>query len=392
MVKILRIITRLNVGGPAIHTVLLSSSLNREGYRDILVCGSPDNTEGDMKYFADSHGVSPIFVKELQREMSLVNDIKAFFKIAGIIRREKPDIIHTHTAKAGAIGRCAAIFCGVKVKVHTFHGHIFDGYFSPVKARVFLWIERMLAVFTDKLIMVSDRVKYEIVTKLKVTGKSKAALIPLGLELDDFLSVQDPVNGFKKRFNLKESSIAVGIVGRLVPIKNHRLFIDSAKDIIDNNPGSDVKFFIVGDGQERGFLEKYVRGLSLEDRIIFTGWMRDLAYVYAGLDIVALTSLNEGTPVSLIEAMASSRPVISTDVGGVGDLIIDGQTGILVKSGKASDFSAALVRLIKDVSLRSMLGRNARAYVKDRYAKDRLINDIKKLYTECLNKKNKEKD
>lgn len=374
------------MGGPAIHTVLLSEALNKDGYKDILVCGRVSESEGDMAYFAKDKNVVPVVIPELGRDISLVNDIKAFYKLYKLIRAERPDIVHTHAAKAGTLGRLAAIVCGVPVKVHTFHGHIFDGYFSPFKARIFLFIEKFLALFTDRVITVSDTVKYEITDKLKVTSADKCVVVPLGLELDKFFAFKKEDGKFRRELSLPDNAVLVGIVGRLVPIKNHTMFLDAAKMVLDLKSGPDIRFVIVGDGELRHHLEDYAAKIGIRDRVIFTGWRKDLPVVYSGLDIVALTSLNEGTPVSIIEAMAAMRPVVSTMVGGVKDIITDSANGYLVKSQDTRNFSEKLAGLITDNEQQKKFGSRGRESVERKYSKERLVRDIKLLYDECLKK------
>lgn len=387
MIRVVRIITRLNIGGPAIHTILLSSSLNKDGsYKDLLVCGKVSPSEGDMTGFARSMGVEPLVVPELGREISLRNDFKAFLKILSIIRRERPDIVHTHTAKAGVLGRLAAVLAGVPVRVHTFHGHVFDGYFSPMKARLFVGIEKFLALFTDKVITVSDRVKNDIIDRLKVAGAEKSSVIPLGLELKTFADCEKSAGRFRKSLGISADTMLVGMVGRLVPIKNHRMFLQIASAIVNHEPRINVKFLIIGDGETRADIERRAGALGLEKCLIFTGWIEDLSGAYADLDVVALTSLNEGTPVSIIEAMASSKAVIATAVGGVTDLITDGYNGIVVDKDDINGFTRGLSGLLKDGALRERLGRRAREFVMQRYSRERLVKDIKRLYEDCAKK------
>ncbi|MDD5422976.1 MAG: glycosyltransferase family 4 protein [Candidatus Omnitrophica bacterium] len=389
MVKVLRVITRLNIGGPAIHTLLLSSSLNNGGgYKDILVCGRVSESEGDMSYLAREKNVEPVVIDELGREISFVKDTRAFFKLCGIMKRERPAIVHTHTAKAGTLGRLAAILTGVPVRIHTFHGHVFDGYFSPHKAKAFVLIEKFLARFTSRVIMVSEGVRNEIVKELKVASPSKSVVIPLGLELEQFLDSEKRKGALRLMLGIGGDVMLIGIVGRLVPIKNHKMFLDAAKKISDRKLSAKVKFLVIGDGELKEDLAVYAKKLGIEKDVIFTGWVQDLPMVYADLDIVALTSLNEGTPVSLIEAMASARAVIATSVGGVGDLIADGSNGVLTTAQDTDGFSGKLLGLIEDRSGRLAMGGRAREFVRDRYSKQRLVGDIKKLYEECLCEKN----
>lgn len=386
MIKILRVIARLNVGGPTIHAILLSNALNKAGYRDILVSGKVSESEGDMSYLARAYGIEPVYIPELGREISFKKDIKAFFKLYSIIKKEKPDIIHTHTAKAGTLGRLAAICAGVPVKIHTFHGHIFDGYFSPARAKIFLFIERFLALFTDRIIIVSKAVKEEIVNKLKITNDSKSMVIPLGLDLNNFINCDRLKGKFRKKNNLSEDTMLVGIIGRLVPIKNHKMFLDVAHRIKDVLPKLKIRFVIVGDGECRNEIELYAKKIGISDSVIFTGWVDGLPDIYADLDIVALTSLNEGTPVSLIEAMASAKPVIATDVGGVRDVAKDGWSGYLVHDQDVEVFVNKLSILLNDPSLRKRFGINGRETVTAKYSKERLIKNIDALYKSLVSK------
>lgn len=393
-IKVLRIIARLNIGGPAIHTVLLTDGLDRDRFDSLLICGSAGKEEGDMSYLTKEKNIRPIFIPELKRELSLYSDIVAFKKILSIIIAERPDIIHTHTAKAGSLGRFAGIFYklfilnGSKPRlIHTFHGHVLSGYFTDIKTKFFIIIERFLAFFSSKIVTVSESIKNELIA-LGVCSKDKIEVIPLGFELDKFLEIplrNNPV-------------LNIGIVGRLVPIKNHRLFLDAAYKIIEDNPGMELKFKVIGDGELKQELQLYSGQLNISREVEFLGWRRDLALVYSDLDIVALTSLNEGTPVSLIEAMAAARPVVATDVGGVRDLLgeeispaltVDSgfkilERGVLVRSLDRISFSSAIAFLLKNDELRSSLGLSSRDFVQKIYAKDRLLNDIERLYNKLL--------
>jgi glycosyltransferase involved in cell wall biosynthesis len=384
MTKIVRIITRLNIGGPAIHVTLLSSSLSGNGYEDILLIGSEGPSEGSMKQFAEDKGVRLFRIPEMSREISPLNDFKAFMRILHIMRREKPDIVHTHTAKAGTLGRLAAICAGIPIRVHTFHGHIFDGYFSPAKARIFLMIEKTLAFFTDKVVVVSQSVKDEITDKLKVTSRNKCAVIPLGFELDKFLDCDMLKGDLRKEYGLSGKTFLVGIVGRLVPIKNHMMFFDMARMLIDVCKIEDIRFIVVGGGELAEELRKYVVKSKLEKYVIFTGWRQDLPRVYADLDVVTMTSLNEGTPVSLIEAMACGRAIVATDVGGVRDILDEEETGLLVQSGDTAGFAGKVASLLRDEHKRAEFGARGRKSAVKKYSKERLIGDIRALYEELL--------
>ncbi len=391
-IKVLRIIARLNIGGPAIHTVLLTEGLDKARFKTIFVYGNIGKDEGDMSYYAREKDVKPLYIPQLRRELNVFNDIVSLLRILKLIFAERPDIIHTHTAKAGTLGRAAGIIYNIcnpfsdrKMRlVHTFHGHVFEGYFCAFKTKLFIYIERLLSYFTSKIITVSATVKNELIA-LGITRASKIEVIPLGFELDKFLNIAQ-----------RESDIlSIGVIGRLVPIKNHRLFLDSVSKFLKYKPEVGLRFKIIGDGELRRGLENYSRILGISDHIDFLGWQKDLVRVYSDLDIVVLTSLSEGTPVSLIEAMASARPVVATDVGGIKDLLgneIRGinnnfkvlERGIIVKSGDVNGFGEALVYLLDNPELRKGMGISGREYVKRNFGKERLIRDIEELYCNIL--------
>lgn len=394
-VKILRIIARLNIGGPALHVILLTEGLDKDRFSSLLVCGAISRAEGDMSYYAAQKGIRPVYIPELKREPDFLADIIAFIKIFKIVQSEKPDIIHTHTAKAGSLGRLAGILynlCYPRQKkimlVHTFHGHVFEGYFNRFLTHIFIAIEKFLAYFSCKIITVSEAVRKDIIS-LGICNVKKIAVIALGLELGAFLNI--PPRGDSDALN-------VGIVGRLAPIKNHYLFLESASRVVRDNPLLKVKFKIIGDGELRQRLEEYSRKLDIAHCVEFMGWQKDLVKVYSQLDIAAITSLNEGTPVSLIEAMASGRIVVATNVGGVIDLLgseidtvikpdsnfIAAQRGIMVKSGDADGFSKALTFVLQNRQVRERIARSGRDYIRNKFSKERLILDIQRLYEEIL--------
>ncbi|MBT3367815.1 MAG: glycosyltransferase, partial [Nitrospina sp.] len=308
-IRILRFIARLNIGGPSIHVHLLTTGLDRKRFYSTLITGKISPTEGNMGYLFESANEKPIIIEELQREISPLMDIKAFLRIFGVLKREAPDIVHTHTAKAGTSARLAAIiynrFSGGRTKaVHTFHGHVFSGYFSPSKSLMFILIERLLARKTDVVVAISKTQKADLAHRFHIAPAEKIRVIPLGFDLAPFLRGSQNKGRFRKALGTGEDTLLVGIVGRLVPIKNHFLFLDMARIFMNENKNVDVRFVLVGDGELRGKLETHAENMGLKNHVIFCGWRRDLPEVYADLDILALTSKNEGTPVSIIEAMA----------------------------------------------------------------------------------------
>ena len=384
----MRVIARLNIGGPAINAVLLTAGLSEEHFESLLVAGKVGADEGDMAYLAEEKKINPVFVKYFQRSINPFKDTITFFTLYKIILRFRPDIVHTHTAKAGALGRLAAIVFNLthrkKIKiVHTFHGHVLSGYFSRFSTILFRWIEKVLARFTDLIVAVSDAVKQDVLS-LGIGNEAKIKVIYLGFELDKFLDI--------KR---SESPVAlnIGIVGRLVPIKNHKMFLDAAKLLLTEprTPNPEPRFFIIGDGELRQSLERYAEELGIAEKMKFLGWEKNLAKAYESLDIVALTSLNEGTPVSLIEALASGCAVIATDVGGVKDIIGRrvfpeiAENGILVKPNDRFGFSDGLKLLSVDKRLRLGLAACGREFVRDNFNSKRLINDMEMLYNTLLN-------
>ncbi|MFC1631067.1 glycosyltransferase family 4 protein [Candidatus Omnitrophota bacterium] len=382
-IKILRVIARLNIGGPAIHTVLLSSGLDGAKFESTLVAGQVEAGEGDMLYLAREQGIRPVLIPELGRSLNLRNDWTAFWKLFALIKKVRPDIIHTHTAKAGSLGRLAGVLYNLIFSsnscrlIHTFHGHVLHSYFSRIKSIIFLWIERFLALFTDRIIAVSESVRSELIA-LKVSSAKKIITVPLGLDLEQYLNIENEiVRGREYR--------TVGIIGRLVPIKNHRMFLEAVKRIKDAfSADQKTKFLIVGDGPLRQDLEIYAQQLGVSKDVTFSGWISDLNQVYSELDIVTLTSLNEGTPVALIEAQASGLPCVATEVGGVADVVEQGKSGILVPNQDTESFISALIKLLNSPDLLRRMGRSGRSRVKHRFSKERLINDIEDLYQQQI--------
>jgi glycosyltransferase involved in cell wall biosynthesis len=314
---------------------------------------------------------------ELGREVSPLDDLVALARMVQLVRRQKPDVVHTHMAKAGTVGRLAARICGVPLVVHTYHGHVFHGYFSPLKTRVFLTIERALGMATNRLIVVGDGQRDEIAS-FGVAPRQKLVPIRLGLELGQFLDVERYRGELRAELGAGPETPLIGIVARLVPIKAHEVFFTAAARVRAAIP--DARFLVVGDGERRDELATIVAQLGLEQNVTWLGWRRDMPRVYADLDVVALTSRNEGSPVSLIEALASARPVVSTAVGGVPEVVLDNETGLTVPVGDTIALADAVQRLIKDRQLAQRLGKAGRHHVYPRYDSSRLVDDVKHLY------------
>ncbi|MGH7794185.1 MAG: glycosyltransferase [Candidatus Binatia bacterium] len=383
-IKVLRIIGRLNVGGPAIHVVNLTAGLDPARYEPLLVAGSESAAEGSMLDYALSHGVQPNVIPQIVTAFSLApRDAIALIKLYSLIRRERPHIVHTHTAKAGFLGRIAARLAGVPVIVHTFHGHVLDGYYGPFKNWLLRRIEQSLAAISDRLVTVSEQVKAELVAH-GVARADRITVIPLGFDLDPFLKSNVLRGEFRREIGAGDGVRLVGIVGRLFPIKNHRLFLDAAAKIAAENT---ARFVIVGDGALRSELEQQARELGLLDRVLFTGWRRDLPRIYADLDVLAVSSDNEGTPVSAIEAMAAGCPVVATRVGGLPDLIHDSMIGRLVPPRDAEALANAVLDLLRRPDAAQEMGRNAAEAVRQRFTLPRLISDLDRLYNQLVEEK-----
>jgi glycosyltransferase involved in cell wall biosynthesis len=411
--KVLRIIARLNVGGPAKHVAWLEAGLRGAGVRSLLVAGVVPEGEDDMGYFAESLGVSPHVIPEMSREVS-PKDALTVWKLYRLMLRERPDVVHTHTAKAGTVGRAAGMlykwltpsaFVGRPRRcrfVHTYHGHIFHSYYGPLKTRVFLFVEQALArLATDRVVVISPRQLEEINARFRVGRREQFKVIPLGLDTRPFDDWRERRTHARREMGARDSDALVGIVGRLTEIKNHELFLEAAA-LLKERRAQDaaaegrVRFVIIGDGHLRGRLESHARALGLADDVEFAGLRDDPEDFYPALDVVALTSHNEGTPLTLIEAMANSRACVATAVGGVVDLLggVDEselrrphawqvcERGLQVRAGDAEAFADALAHLVASPELREALGERGREFVARSYSVDRLVSDVLALYEE----------
>lgn len=387
--RVMRIIARLNIGGPSIHTSLLAQGLDSRGWTTRLIAGRVSEDEGDMSYYAESRGVKPHYIRNMGREISFVNDTITFVSLCNEIRKFKPHVIHTHTAKAGFLGRAAGIFMGVPIMVHTFHGHVFHSYFSPFKTGLFLTIERTLAKFTDRIITVGEIQRSEILG-YGIGNPTKVKSIPLGFDFSNLLITSELRAKNRQINNIKEDDFVIGIVARLVPVKDHNLFLDAAALAVKKNPK--LKFMIIGDGELREELVKKVKDTGLEEQVIFTGWKTDLNEIYSSLDAATLTSKNEGLPVTLIEALASGIPVVSCDVGGVKDIIDVNKSGLVVFKRCPHDLADAYVKLSSNPKNARQMGEYGLEITRKRFSHLRLVNDMDRLYRKLLREKYSKKN
>ncbi|MFL6216327.1 MAG: glycosyltransferase [Blastocatellia bacterium] len=400
-VRVVRIIDRLNIGGPAKHVAWLSAGLGDEEFATTLITGTVPPGEGDMSYFAREVGVTPLVIDEMSRELNL-RDALVIAKLVRRLFKLRPQIVHTHKAKAGAAGRIAAMIYKwatpsalwlrprpVKV-VHTYHGHIFHSYYGKAKTRLFIAIERLLArLCTDQIIVISQQQRQEICERFRIGRAAQFRVVPLGLDLDE---MKERRGALRQELNIADDEIAIGIVGRLCEVKHHALLLEAARLVVEACPSLRLRFVIVGDGHLRGDLEGLSQKPGIADRIHFTGFRRDATALYGEFDIVALTSLNEGTPLTLIEAMASGRAVAATEVGGVIDVMGERRVsqhgftvwdhGVTARSRDAEGFARALQYLIERPELRRQMGDSGRRFVRTHHSKERLLNDIREVYRE----------
>lgn len=395
MPRIVRILNRLNIGGPTYNAVYLSRYLQPE-FETLLVAGTIDTTEGDSSYIARDLGIEPVYVPDMQREIRPAKDRKAYQHIKKIIQDFKPDIVHTHAAKAGALGRLAASACKVPVVVHTFHGHVFHSYFSPLKTRVFIEIERYLAKRSSAIVAISELQKYDLGTVYRIAKPERIQVVPNGFELGKFTEdVAGRRAAFRSKYQLSDDTLVLGIVGRLVPVKHHGLFLQAIARLknITNRP---FHALIIGDGELRSEVETQANTLGIAfdtpksrspaAHLTFTSWITQIDTAYPGLDVVVLTSKNEGTPVSLVEAQAAGVPVVSTNVGGVAETMVPNKTGFLVPLDNIEALAQALKELVENTDLRQKMGLAGQAFVQQKYGYQRLCADMAALYHNLLAK------
>jgi len=384
----------LNLGGPTFNAALLTKYLSPE-YETLLVAGMKEEAEASSEFILNHLGIEPLYISDMYRTVNPLRDLPAYRQMKKIIQQFKPDIVHTHAAKAGALGRLAAIDCRVPVVVHTFHGHVFHSYFGPLKTRLYLEIERWLAKGSSKIIAISQSQKNELSQTYKVCPEGHIEVIPLGFDLSRFQTGQiDKRIDFRQRYKIADDEIAIGIIGRLVPVKNHHLFLRALKEVW-NTTTQKVRAFVVGDGEERQSLMQLAGELGIPFTtpetqgqqtapLTFTSWIKEVDEVYAGIDIVALSSLNEGTPVSLIEAQAANKPIVTTNVGGVCDVVLPNKTALLAAAGNMEQFARQLLKLTENEALRHRLGKSGSNFVLRKYHYTRLVNDMDNLYGKLL--------
>jgi glycosyltransferase involved in cell wall biosynthesis len=385
--RVLRIITRLNIGGPSIHAVKLSSALTPLGFDTQLIYGRVAAGEGEMDYLLGEEQTDATFLPTLQRSIAPAEDLQSLVRLFAHMRRFRPQIVHTHMAKAGVLGRVAAWLYNLShprsraIVIHTYHGHVLEGYFSPVMTAMFISFERLLSKVTDVLIAVSPRVRQDLIEHHHIGTPSRFQVVPLGIDLDPFEAVgSEARRRARQALQIPDGAHVVTTVGRLTAIKQHALFLDVAARVHASDP--QAVFLIAGDGELRGELEAQAAQLGLSSSVRFLGWRRDLTTIYGASDVFLLTSRNEGTPVALIEAMASGVAGVATDVGGVRDVLDDSE--LVRPFGDTEGLAKSVLTLLNDPERRAAAAIAGRRSVVARYHFRRLRDDIAALYHQLL--------
>lgn len=375
------------MGGPTYNATFLTRFLS-DDFETLLVGGMPEEDETDSLHILKQYGIEPLLIKEMKRQPSFFQDRAAYKKLKNIMAEFKPDIVHTHASKAGALGRRAANSLGISVVLHTFHGHVFHSYFGTFKTKIYKAIERGLASKSSGIIAISEIQKKELTQIHNICEESKIKVIPLGFDLSRFNAAKNEFReSTREEFGILENEVAVAIVGRLVPVKNHLLFINALGNVIKDLTVP-VKVFIVGDGSERSNIEEAVQSLPKSPllKIKLTSWIQDIAKFNAGMDLICLTSNNEGTPVSLIEAQAANIPVITTDVGGVRDIVLEGETGFIVPKNDVTSLSDKMRLLIEDEKLRKKMSQNGWTFVEHKFHYTTLVKNMEEYYHSLIGK------
>jgi glycosyltransferase involved in cell wall biosynthesis len=375
-IRVLRVIARLNVGGPARHVTILDRGLITRGFETLLAHGDVGAGEASLERLISGTGIRAVRIAGLGRRISLLSDLRALATLVRLVFRVRPDIVHTHTAKAGTLGRAAAwLYNATRLReerclvVHTFHGHVLHGYFGAVGSFLVRTMERALALLTDIILVLSSRQKQDIGERYRIASLSRIRVVPLGLELDGLMLLPP---------GRVAEEVVFGFVGRFVPIKNVPLLIDAFARVHVRKPATRLK--LVGDGEARQQIEAAIVRHGLGHVVELAGWQDDLLDLYRSFDVLVLTSLNEGTPVAVIEAMAAALPVVATDVGGVGDVVTHDETGLLVPSQDVKALADAMLRLLDSPDDRRRLGAAGREFVRNRFTADRLVADVATLY------------
>ena len=379
--RVMRIITHLHISGPALQAVLLTNRLNQLGYDGLIVAGKSQGEDDSLADIAKKYAVDILELPRLDRSVNPLVVWKGFWQLYRKIKEIKPDVVHTHTTTAGFLGRLAARVAGVPVVIHTMHFHPFRGYYNAFSTRAFILVERLGAYLSDSIITLSEGLRREIAETYHITSRKRINVLPIGFDLQIFADTKRHQQTFRQMWGIAEDAPLIGIIGRLLPVKNHGLFLEAAKLIHAQNPAA--RFVIVGDGDIRTDLEAKAKALGLDNVVIFTGWQHQMENIYSDLDVLVTSSLNEGTPIPIIEALSAGCPVVATEVGGIPELLDAGKWGKLVPSDDVKALSTAILETVNQPPDLT----EAQKTMLRRYSIDRLAEDMDSLYRGLLTKK-----
>jgi glycosyltransferase involved in cell wall biosynthesis len=388
VISIVRIIARLNIGGPARHAIVLAEGLRERGFESLLVYGSVDTDEGSFETLLRPRPIRHEKIAKLGRQIRPWTDLHVLYQLTRLLFREHPDVVHTHTAKAGTVGRLAALLYNLTrrrahrcIVVHTFQGHVFSGSFGRAGTLAVRMTERVRARITDRIVAISESQRRDLIDRFRIAPAWKTAVIELGIELGPLLALETNTT-LRERLGFTTDDVVFGYVGRLVPIKDVPCLLQAFRQVVTRVPTA--RLMIVGDGPRRADLEQLADTLAVTPYVRFTGWQHDLAAVYGAMDVGVLSSRNEGTPVTLIEAMAAGKPVVATAVGGVEDVVQHNATGVIVPAADPAALAAAMIRLAEDPAERHRMGRQGRAATTSRFSTNRLLTCADHLYWQAL--------
>jgi len=383
-VRVLRLLSRMNVGGPSLHVLHLTTGMKEYGFDTRLAVGRPQAIEGSMipKDFDNTNPL--VIIPGLDRPINPIKDFIAFKGIISQILDFKPHIVHTHTAKAGILGRLAAIMCRVPVIVHTFHGHVFEGYFSPKLSQNIIALERFLARLTDLVITLSPNLRSDLINKLRLSRVRKVRVIPLGLDLEKFLNNPRKTNNWRRSIGIPDNAPLLGMVARLVPVKNHLGLLEAFRRMSNQNP--DLYLAIVGGGEFEPQIREFIAKYDLTGKVKMCGIVREIEDVYSDLDLLVLASHNEGTPVVLIEALAAGCPVAATQVGGVREVLEDGKLGTFIRI-KTDEMVSDLQTLVRSLPFIQPHDEQIRLKIQQRFSVSGLLKSLADGYWEFLGKR-----
>lgn len=378
--RLLRIVTSLPVSGVSLHVILLTARLRQQGYDAQLIVGRTSANDS-MMYIAQQYGVEPVFIPDMHRSINPLRNLRALFALRQLIRQTQPDVVHTHGTAAGFLGRLAAKWMRVPVIVHTLHVHPFRGYYTALSSLLFTLIERIGARLSDSIITLSEGLRRELTEHYHITRKGRMIVLPLGYDLDPLIRSKRHAGAFRQQWGIAADVPLVAKIGRMIPVKNHKLFLEAAALIHQQRP--DIHFALIGDGELYDSLCAQAVALGIDQNVTFTGWQENVVPAYSDIDVLANSSWNEGTPVPIIEALAAGCRVVSTNVGGVSDLLDHGELGWLVPSGDAHALAQAILQSL-DAPYNP---DHARDVMHNRYGIDRLVNDLDSLYSGLLARK-----